>query len=562
MTTEYAGRTVLPRVGRHWLWALLAAALVALVLVPIARLEFKAASDGGSAFRRMADYPGIGDAFVNTVVLAIGSVVVAVVLGVGLACCSLRVPRRLQPLATIAPVIPLMLPAVAKVSGWSYLLAPRTGIVNRQLRAWGIGSGTDGPIDVNTMPGIIAVTAMTLTPFVFLYVNSSLRQRGAEMEEAAAASGASGLRAFVTVTLPLLRPALVYSTGLIFLIALGQFTAPLILGGPRNIQVISTVMYTVSGSYPVDYGLGAAMALPLLAVGVAVVGMQRLALRDERRYVAVSGRSRASVRRTSWWATLPLAGYLMVAVGLPLAALIVVSLSPYWSGRVEPSRFTLDHWSAALNDTATMQAVRTTGLAVLMTLVIVIPVGYVVATALLQRTKVPLIVRTTIDVVTNVAVSMPAVLLGFAFLLMYTSAPFRLYGTTAIVVIAYVTLMLPHAVRPQLSALLATGGEYAEASRVSGAGSLATTWRIGLPMIRSSVVVAAALTVILVVHEFAVSLMITSPGRRVMGSLLYDATNSGTAPQVAVIALLMALISAAGILLAFWAGGRRAIHQI
>ncbi|WP_236792208.1 iron ABC transporter permease [Amycolatopsis sp. GM8] len=551
-----------PARRRGLAWVSLALVMAVLIIWPLVRLELRAFDNGGDAFTRMVTYPGIGRVFLNTLIVAVGSVLIAVPLGTVLAWLTLRMPPALRRVMAILPIVPLMLPAVAKVAAWTYLLSPRTGLLNTLLRSWGLGSGATGPLDVFTMTGIVVISGVTLTSFVYLFVHSSLEQRGAELEAAAAACGARPWTVFTTVTLPLLKPAVIYSTGIVFLLSLGQFSAPLLLGAPKNIDTISTLMYRVSGDYPVDYALGAALALPLLVIGLLVVVAQRRALGDERRYAAVSGRARQVGVRTSWWAAVPLVIYLLVAVVLPLLALVVVSLSPYWSGRITPSRFTFDGWATAFADPSTQQAISTTAQAVGFTIVLVVPLGYLAALALLQRTRVPAPVRRVIDLISSLALSMPSVLMGFALLLTYSTPPFRLYGTTAMVVVAYVSLMLPHAIRPQLTSMLATGPEYSEASRVAGAGPLATTWRVGFPLIRSGIGVAVSLVVIMVIHEFAVSLMVTSPGRRVIGTLLYDATNFGTAPQVAVIALLMVAITTVGIVAALVAGGARALDRV
>ncbi|MFC4946714.1 ABC transporter permease [Pseudonocardia sp. GCM10023141] len=541
---------------------MLALLLALLVVGPLVRLEGRAFEGGAEAFGRMFALPNIGSTFANTLIVAVGSVAFAVPAGTALALLTLRLPRALRGIMGLLPIVPLMLPPVAKVAAWSYLVSPRTGLINTTLRSLGIGSGGTGPLDVFTMTGIVLVSGLSMTSFVFLFVHASLQQRGAELEAAAAASGAGPWTVLWTVTLPLLRPPIVFATGITFLLALGQFTAPLLLGAPKNIDVLSTVMYRVSAEYPVDYSLGAALALPLLVVGVLAIGVQRRVLGDERRYAATSGRARIVGLRTSWWAVVPVGVYLLLAVVLPLFTLIAVSLSPYWSGRIEPSTFSLDGWAATLADPATGQAVGTTAQAVGITVLIAVPLGYLCALALLTRTRVPAAVRRLIDFVSGLSLALPAVLMGFALLLTYSTPPLRLYGTTAMVVVAYVTLMIPHAIRPQLTSLMATGPEYGEASRASGAGPLATTWRVGLPMARSGIGVAASLVVILVIHEFAVSVMVTSPGRRVIGSLLYDATNFGTAPQVAVIALLMVAITTVGIVAALLVGGSRALDRV
>lgn len=546
--------------GRRW--ALLALAMAALILWPLVKLEARVVDDLAGAVDRLLGYRDLGRIYLNTLVIAIGATIVAVVAGTGLAWCITRVPPRWYKLMSVLPIVPLLMPSVASVQGWSYLLSPRTGIINQSLREWGVGSGDSGPLDVYSMTGIILMAGTIMTSFVFMFVSASLRQRGAELEAAAAACGASPARTFFTVTLPMMRPALVYSTAIVLLLALGQFTVPLLLGTPDRIDVVSTAVYKVSADYPVDYALGGALAFPLLVIGIGVILIQRNALRDERRYVSVSARARQVGMRTSAWALAPIIAYLVVAVVLPLLALVSVSLSPFWSGRIRPSLFTLDNWAAVWNNQNTVDAITATLTALLLTLVAVLPLSYLVSVALLQRTRVPGVIRLSIDVLASIALCMPVSLLGFAFLFTYSEQPFRLYGTTAMVVIAYVTLTIPFAIRPQLSALTAIGPEYAEASRVSGAGPLGTAWRITFPLIRSGLGVAAALITIIVAHEFTVSLMVTSPTRRVIGSLLYDETVNGTAPNVAVLSLLMLAVTLVGIGISWLIAGGSTVDKI
>ncbi len=76
---------------------------------------------------------------------------------------------------------------------------------------------------------------------------------------------------FFRVTLPLLRPTLVYGGGVALLLGLGQFTGPLLLGRNAGIRVLTTEMYFSVSQSPIDYGAAAAIGSPLLVFGVLVV---------------------------------------------------------------------------------------------------------------------------------------------------------------------------------------------------------------------------------------------------------------------------------------------------
>ena len=109
--------------------------------------------------------------------------------------------------------------------------------------------------------------------------------------------------------------------------------------------------------------------------------------------------------------------------------------------------------------------------------------------------------------------------------------------------IAYAVIMLPFAVRYQLAALIAMGKQTTEASRANGAGALRTFGLVILPLARSGIASAAAIMFVLLVHEFAVSLLLRAPNVTVMSVLLFNQYDAESYPAVAVIAVVMTVIT-------------------
>jgi iron(III) transport system permease protein len=158
--------------------------------------------------------------------------------------------------------------------------------------------------------------------------------------------------------------------------------------------------------------------------------------------------------------------------------------------------------------------------------------------------------------------SIPAVIFGVGFLFAYTHAPFVLYGTKWVLVLVYVTLMVPFATRMQLSGMIALGDTYTEASRVSGAGLVRTHLTILAPLMRGTFAAAAALMFILLANEFAASLLVRAPTQNVMGTVLYNYYGNGVYPQVACTALVMVGVTGAGVLLAVIVGGSEIFKKL
>jgi iron(III) transport system permease protein len=543
-------------------WVLLAIGVGFLVLSPVLQLQWRAFLDGGSAFVRMKDLPRIGTTLGTTIVLAILSSILAVLMGTLLAWCSSMLPQRVRRIGELAPLLPLVVPAVAAVTGWIFLLSPRVGYLNMALRSLpGLDRLEEGPFDIYSVTGIIIITGMLLSSFVYVFVFTGLKNMGQELEAAAAACGASPTMRFFTITLPLLRPSIIFATGVVFLLGLGQFTAPLLLGRTAKIDVLTTEMFYLTERFPVDFGLGAALGFPILALGLMVVLFQKLALGEQRRFVVVSARSKYNVRETRWWAAVVIGLYLLVTTVLPLLALIYVSVSPFWTGSLIVPELTLRHWSSVLGNRGLVDAIWTSVKTSVIGIAILIPLGFFMAFALLQSTRIAKPVRMAIDLFATLPIAVPASLMGFGLLFVYSQPPIQIYGTTAVLVVTYVTLMIGHSTRLQFTTLVATGQEFLEASRASGGGPIRSLFQVLLPMCRKGIAATAALTFVLLFHEFSASLMVRSARTQVIGSVMYDVWAGGIYSQVAVLALIMVVVTVIGVCIAGWLGGTDPTQQ-
>ena len=543
-------------------WIVLATAVGFLVLWPILQLQWRAFVEGGSAFARMAEVPRIGRTIQTTFVLAILSSALAVFIGTMLAWCASMLPQRVRRIGELAPLLPLVVPAVAAVTGWIFLLSPKVGYLNMLLRELPVLDRLEeGPFNIYSVTWIVIITGLLLSSFVYVFVFTGLKNMGQELEAAAAACGAPPAMRFFTITLPLLRPSIIFATGVVFLLGLGQFTAPLLLGRTTRIDVLTTEMFYLTERFPVDFGLGAALGFPILVLGLVVVLAQKFALGEQRRFVVVSARSKYNVRETRWWAAAVIGLYLLVTTVLPLLALIYVSVSPFWTGSLIVPELTTRHWISVLNNRGLVDAIWTSVKTSVIGIAILIPLGFFMAFALLQSTRISKPVRSAIDLFATLPVAVPASLMGFGLLFVYSQPPIQLYGTNAVLVVTYVTLMIGHSTRLQFTTLVATGQEFLEASRACGASPLRSLFLVLLPMCRKGIAATAALTFVLLFHEFSASLMVRSARTQVIGSVMYDVWAGGVYSQVAVLALIMVVVTVIGVCVAGWLGGTDSTQQ-
>jgi iron(III) transport system permease protein len=543
-------------------WLVLVIALAFLVLWPILQLQLRAFANGSDGYKQFFHLYGLSTILLNTLELGVGSALLSVVLATILALCVLRLPRRARWLSAI-PLIPLVIPFSAAVTGWMFLLSPNVGYINELLRMLPMFSSMSaGPVNVNSKLWIIILSGFSLTSFVYVFVTASLRNRGFGYEAAATANGASSARVLFTVTIPLLRPALVYSGGIVLLLGAGELTAPLILGNGR-VPVLTTTMFLLTQNYPTDYGLGAALGAPLLLLGILVVIGQRLLIGKESRFtIATSQQSVTALKpRPRWWALVVVALYGFFSTALPILALLYVGLNPFWDGSFRVNKLTTSNISAVLADPTVLAAIKTSAIASVSAVAIVLLVGLAASWGLLGRGHIPRTLRGVLDLLVQLPIMVPAAMLGFGLLFTYSQPPLVLYGTTAVLVVTYVTLMIPYSTRMQLTSFISLGSQSWEASRACGAGPMRTYFEIVLPLTRRALAATSALMIILLMYEFNASLMVRANNTQVLGSELYNYFQAGNYPRVAVLALVMVVVTAVGVSAALMLGGSRALER-
>ncbi|NYE21507.1 ABC transporter permease subunit [Microbacterium immunditiarum] len=552
---------------KHGLGFGLLLVLLALVVFPLVQIQVLALADGGRAYEEALATPGIWDTLLTTALLGVGSLVISVVVGTALAWFAQRLPRRSSWLAVV-PILPVVLPAVAVVVGWAFLLSPTVGYVNIVLRALPfvdveippIGMPS-GPLNIYTVPGIVFVTGLQMVPLIFLFVQSSLRQLNFETIESASVAGASPVRAFFSVVLPSLRPALVYATAFALLLGLGQLTAPQFLGVRDGIRVLATEVYRFGGQDPTDFPVAAAVASPLLIAGVVFIIAQRLLLRKDFRFVSVGLKGAARPIKPSRLAAPMIATYGIVTLVLPFGAIIFVSLQPYWTGLVDFTTLTFDHYAKAFETSAIMDAMWTSIWTSLAAMAVALPLGYLVA-ELLYRRRGSGVVRAIVDVLVQIPLGIPAVVFGVSFLYAYLGNPFMLYGNPILIVLVYIVLVLPFSVRMQLTARLSLGSAFEDAARAAGAGPIRAHLTVLVPMMRGALAGASVLMFVILTHEFAASLFVRSTTTQVLGTLLYQQWVYATYPMVAVMSIIMSAVTAVGLIIAVSVGGRKVLDRL
>jgi iron(III) transport system permease protein len=423
------------------------------------------------------------------------------------------------------------------------MFGPNAGWVNVALRA-AFGLDGSGPLNLFSMPGLIVAQGAASVPFVFLLLSATLRSMNPALEEASAASGASPLTTFRRVTLPVLRPGILAPLILSTLVTLEQFELPLIIGLPARISVFSIQIYfelNPDTDIPA-YGRAAAVSLPFLAAGLALLLVYNRLVRQSERYVTVTGKgyrpARIALGRWRWPAVAFAGAYVLFAAVLPAAVLMWVSVFGYASPSLAAlPNLSFKAYAELFRDPRFHLAVGNTFVAAGVSAFVVTTIGALVAwTVVRTRWRG----RFVLDFVSFVSIGIPSVIAGLACLLLYLTVPIGVYGTVWVLVLAY-SYRLAVTTRLARAGLMQLHAELEEASYASGGGWLATLRRVVAPLMAPALVSGFLLLFIVGFREFTIGLIMLSDDNIVLSVILWRLFETSRPMHAAAVATLIVL---------------------
>jgi iron(III) transport system permease protein len=536
-----------------WEHVLLSAiALVAIVMAgyPVVLVFLRAISTGeiGSPLtlewlRGLYESGRSREALVNTAIYTAGSSALAMTLGVGLSFLSTRTDMPGGRLLGILAMLPILIPPFILVVGWVALADPNAGLIN--IAASRLLGGKAVLVDINTMPGLVWMTGLFLTPYVYLLVAAGFRNADPAMEEAARVSGASRLRLFTTVILPLQRPALLAAALLVVIMSAGDFIIPSTVGLKARIYMLPSLIWQNSSSFPARPGLAAAQSMLLVVIGLFCIYFQRRALARGGRYTLLAGKGAGITAFALGALRHPLAViafvFALCSSVLPVLAVSMMAFMRFWAPyAMTPENLTLRNfrymlfeypqvWPSAKN--SLLLAVLGASLCVLLAIALS---WYVVR----MRGRFSGLVEYAMVVPLGV----PGIALGLGILSLWILVPGGIYGTLWILLLAYVTAHIPVAMQFVGSALHRIHVDLEDASRISGRSMFGTIRRIDLPLMRPALIGCWLLIYVVVLREISLVILLYNPNTIVLSVGLMDVWGSGFYPELAVYSLLLMVL--------------------
>lgn len=534
----------------QWATALFTLALVFTPLLPVIlqSLMRQPLYDGIGGFTsdnyiRLLTSQTLQQAVSNSLVFAFITTLLAMLVGAGAA---IAVGRTDIPGGRFIGELllwPLYLSQLVMAFGFSIMYGP-SGYLTLGVQAL---TG-ETPWNLYSLGGMAVVAAICEAPLTFLYCLNSTRMADPALEDAARVSGAGSLRTLWSITLPLMRPALVYSAMLNFTIALELLSVPLIFGGPVGIHFLSTFLYDQGiGAATPDYGLVGAAAVALLGIVTLLVWMQGRLLSNIGRFVTVKGKASRPRRFPMGWLRWPLAlllaAYVTLGVLAPLAGLALRSVTSFLTPLVPIwDLWTADHLKMIVSYPTYVRSITNSiGIAFF---------GGALATLLVALVAIitqrsPYRYARALEFVALYPRAVPGLVAGLGFLWAMIVFPLLgwLHNTIAILVLAFTMRYLPTGLGAVSPALLQISPELDRAARTAGADWWTTSWAIPLRLLKPALVSAFAVLFICFFKDYATAVFLFAPGSEVIGTTLLSFWIQGDAGPVAALAMLQVLLT-------------------
>ena len=326
--------------------------------------------------------------------------------------------------------------------------------------------------NIFSMPGLVLVTVMHTFPFVYLLASSALalgrcllRGGGADPRRQQAAHRALDHGAAGGAGDPLGHAARASST------RIALFGSQAIIGLPGRILTLPTRIYALF-DYPPEYGLASALSLVFVLITVVALYLQRAFL-ARRSYVTLAGKgSRPQLMQLGplRWVMLGFGIVIfIVSIVAPYATLIAVSFSKSW-GLEFWKGLTLANYKFILFDyNVTQRAILNSLMLATVAATIAVLLGAVIGWIDL-RTRIP--GRRFLDYAALIPLGLPGIVVAVALIQFWLAMPVALYGTLAILLLAYVGRYIPLGVRAANSSLRQIDPSLEESAQILGASWL------------------------------------------------------------------------------------------
>jgi iron(III) transport system permease protein len=442
-------------------------------------------------------------AFFNSLIISasvtVGACLVAVPTAFLLARFDFAGKATVRTLMYMATISPPFLGAYA----WVMLLG-RNGIIMRPLREAGIPLPFESILG---MGGVIWVGIWFTYALVLILAYDAFTNLDPSLEEAAMSVGASRWRAYLTITIKLITPAVLTGAYLSLVTAFVDFGTPMLIGGGIPVMPI-TVYYEFLSEVRTNPSMASAAGIIMILTSTLILLLQRLLL--SRRSYSIEGTRRQVPRRLGPLQQVLMWVYLGVILLITFTPHLTVVFSSFltWEFGVlqRPWQFTLDNYGRVL--TRGLSPIYVSYFLGITATIVIAVAGALIAYVIVRRSYRGL--SPALNTLVMMPYIIPGTVLAIGLILAFNREPLLLTGTWIILVLAYFIRRLPYAVKMSEAALYQVHPALEDAAMSVGASALRAFRDITVRLIAPAIISGAIIVFLAVITELSSTIMLYS----------------------------------------------------
>lgn len=484
------------------------------------------------------------EALWNSFYISIISVICCAVVGVMMAFLLERYEFPGRRLLSILVLVPMALPPLVGVLSFTFLYG-ESGIFPRLFQQ--MFQLEDVPFALKGIWGVIVVHTFTMYTYFYLTASAAIKGLDPSLEEAATSLGASRIRVWRKIILPMLTPSLIASSLLVFMVSMASYTAPLMFGVERT-MTMQIYLSRTNG----NLDMAATQSTILSFVSITFLLIMRW-YQNRRNYQNLSKgisvhRSEVSSKPLKYLAVaLSFIGTLILI--LPILVLILISFSKdgAWTIQILPTEYTLDHYKALFTDERTWRPIWNS-----LQMGFIATVGNIIfgVAAAYAMVRLSFKGKTALDILITIPWALPGTVVAVNLIAAFsTESVFTfnqvLIGSFWILPLAYFIRHLPLVFRSTSASLMQLDQSVEEASRSLGATWWYTFRRIVIPLTLSGVLAGTLLAFVQSIGEFVASILIYNTSTIPLSVAIFQklyAFKFGTACAYGVLQIILILI--------------------
>jgi putative spermidine/putrescine transport system permease protein len=485
------------------------------------------------------------DVIINTVLIAIYTTVGCVLLGFPTAYLISRLQRRSATILLLMVLLPFWVSVLIRLFALTTVLG-RNGLINSTTGMMGFA-----PFDLlfNRFATVIGMVNYLL-PYMVIVLYSGMARIDNNLLTAARSLGATPRQAFLQVYMPQIRPVLVSAMTLVFVLSLGFFLVPAVLGGGSSTTVALYIQQQVN-----IYRWGIASAIGVVLLVISLLGYYitvKLAGPTQLAGAGAAGSKGTAGKEPLTWslstAMLWIVSLLSVATLIvPLIVTVITSFGGSRTVRFPPRDLTTKWYSVLLNDSVWLNAIAKSAIVGVATAVIATLIGLMAARAVATIRSPNM--RSLAQTIVYAPLVVPVILLAVGMFDIQTRL--NMIGTMHGLVLLHAVVAVPFAFAVISSALAGLDPDMENAARSLGATPAQAFRKITMPTIASALIGSLALSFMTSWDEPVIALFQTGFDKT-LPVVIFSFLESGVEPTVpAVAALLIAFVAISFAIAAF-----------